>query len=317
MTWRPIPLPRAIVRVAQITAMIGLFGLLWLTIDVQEAARIFLAVDLRWVLAAGMALTVQTLLSAERWRVTAAQLGIIIPPARALREYYLAQFVNQSLPGGVVGDAGRALRSRDQAGLLIAGQAVIFERLAGQIALLAVFLAALPLTFVLPTGFDWPLWLIGPVAVALVIVAALPLGIGAALRMIRPGDHALRRFLARLSLALVARGVLLRQVLLSLGTAIFNLAAFAFCALALDVNLPLLAVGTLVPLILFSMILPLTIGGWGVREGAAALLFPVVGQTASEGLATSFTFGLVIAAAVVPGLIVTWLATNSRGGKPA
>lgn len=304
-------------RAAQIAVLIGLFVLLWLTMDIEEAVRILLAADLRWILAAGAALTVQTVLSAERWRVTAAQLGITIRPARALREYYLAQFVNQSLPGGVVGDAGRALRSRDQAGLLISGQAVIFERLAGQIGLLAVFLLALPLTFILPAGFDWPLWLIGPVTVALVIVAALPLGIAATLWMIGPGDHALRRFLARLHLALVARGVLLRQIVLSLSTAIFNLAAFAFCAVALDVQLPLLAVGTLVPLILFSMILPLTIGGWGVREGAAAILFPVVGLTASEGLATSFAFGLVIAVSVVPGLIVTWLATNDRDEKPA
>lgn len=303
-------------RAVQIALLIGLFVLLWLTMDVEEAARILLAADLRWILAAGFALTVQTVLSAERWRVTAAQLGITIRPAMALREYYLAQFVNQSLPGGVIGDAGRAVRSRDQAGLLVSGQAVIFERLAGQIGLLAVFLMALPLTFILPTGFDWPLWLIGPVAAALVAIAALPLGIGATLWMIGPGDHALRRFLARLSLALIARGVRLKQVVLSLGTAIFNLAAFAFCAVALGVELPLLAIGTLVPLILFSMILPLTIGGWGVREGAAAILFPVVGQAASEGLATSFAFGLVIAVSVVPGLIVTWLATHHRSEKP-
>lgn len=309
---RLIPLSRTVVRAAQIVVMISLFVLLWLTMDGREAARIFFAADLRWILAAAVALTVQTVLSSERWRVTAAQLGIVIRPARALREYYLAQFVNQSLPGGVVGDAGRAIRSRDQAGLLLSGQAVIFERLAGQIGLLAVFLAALPLTFVLPCGFDWPLWLIGPVTVGLVIVAGLPLGIGAAVWIAGPGDYALRRFLARLSLALIARGVLLKQVVLSLGTAIFNLAAFAFCAFALGVELPILAVTTLVPLILFSMVLPLTIGGWGIREGAAVVLFPVVGATASEGLATSVAFGLVIAASVVPGMILTWLATKGR-----
>lgn len=313
MTWWP--LPASVIRVAQIVAMIGLFILLWLTIDVQEAARILLAADLRWILAAGLALTVQTMLSAERWRVTAAQLGITIRPLRALREYYLAQFVNQSLPGGVIGDAGRAVRSRDEVGLLISAQAVFFERLAGQIGLLTVFLTALPLTFILPTGFDWPLWLIGPVAGALVVIAALPLGIGATLWVMGPGNHALRRFLARLSLALVARGVLLKQVVLSLGTALFNLAAFAFCALALGVELPLLAIATLVPLILFSMVLPLTIGGWGVREGAAVILFPVVGQSASAGLATSFAFGLVIVVSVVPGLILTWLAPNHRSEK--
>ena len=80
----------------------------------------------------------QTVLSAMRWRLTARQLGQTIPLTRAIGEYYLAQVVNQSLPGGVVGDAGRAVRARHQAGLRRAGAAVAIERLAGQVALFLV-----------------------------------------------------------------------------------------------------------------------------------------------------------------------------------
>lgn len=299
-----------LIQVAQGVLLIGLFVLLWRTMDGREALNTLLGANLWWIGAAALVLTFQTVLSAQRWRLTAAQLGITIAPVMALREYYLAQFVNQSLPGGVIGDAGRAVRSRQQAGLAMASQAVIYERLAGQAGLLVVFLFGLPLSLVLPSGFVWPSWLAWLVVAGLLGLAAIPFILGLMLRISSSRETALRRVLGKLYQALAAPDVVKAQIVLSLGTALCNLAAFAFCATAMGVSLPLLAVLTLVPIILFSMLLPLTIGGWGVREGAAAVLFPLVGATTSDGLATSVAFGLVIAGAVLPGLLLSWLAAR-------
>jgi hypothetical protein len=55
-------------------------------------------------------------------------------------------------------------------------------------------------------------------------------------------------------------------------------------------------------MILLAMLIPLTIGGWGLREGAAAWLFPLAGATAAEGLAASVAFGLVFLCVALPGL---------------
>lgn len=53
-----------------------------------------------WALLA-LALTLPPLfLSAWRWRLTARLLGLSLDFRRALREYYLALFLNQVLPGG-------------------------------------------------------------------------------------------------------------------------------------------------------------------------------------------------------------------------
>ena len=112
--------------------------MLWQAVDGPAAIALLLQADPILLALAVLALTAQTVLSALRWRLTARALGQIIPVGRALREYYLSQIVNQSLPGGVVGDAGRAVRARHEAGLKRAGQAVLFERLAGQLALFAV-----------------------------------------------------------------------------------------------------------------------------------------------------------------------------------
>jgi uncharacterized membrane protein YbhN (UPF0104 family) len=110
-----------------------------------------------------LALSVQTVLSALRWQLTARQLGIALGTVQAIREYYLSQVVNQSLPGGMIGDAGRAVRSRGQAGLVAAGRPWCSNGLAGQIAMFVLAVAFLA-TLAVPGGLDWPRWLARPSA---------------------------------------------------------------------------------------------------------------------------------------------------------
>ncbi len=309
-------LPRRLIRAMQIAVLIGLVVLIWRAIDVREALAFLSGADPRWLLAAALALTLQTVLSAQRWRITAAQLGVAIPAGTALREYYLSQVVNQSLPGGMIGDAGRAVRMRGDSGLLVSGQAVLFERLSGQLGLLGLLLTGFALTLFAPVGFDWPQQGGAALLGILAVLACVLFGTAVLMGLWGSANHALRRFADAFAHAVLAREVRVQQVVLSVGTALCNVAAFAFCAVALDVALPLLAVVTLVPLILFAMILPLSVSGWGLREGAAALLFPVVGATASAGLATSVAFGLVFLATVLPGVVLPLMRPNTPVARP-
>lgn len=295
---------RHLLRGLQAGLALGLLALLWSVADGQVALGHLAAANPVWLAAALLALTAQTLLSALRWRLTAAQLGVALGRGSAVREYYLAQIVNQALPGGVLGDAGRALRTRGPAGLIAAGQAVLCERLAGQVALLALFGAAAAGTLAVPGGFDWPGWLVPPV------LALLGGGIGAGLVVALAGRHlpgragrGLAALAAAFAAAVWAPAVRLRQAALSLGTAALNIAAFAFCAAAVGAALAPAAALVLVPLILFTMLVPVTVSGWGLREGAAAALLPLAGATAAEGLAASVAFGLVVLIAALPGAV--------------
>ncbi|MBX9717394.1 MAG: flippase-like domain-containing protein, partial [Microbacteriaceae bacterium] len=160
---------RALIVTAQALITIGLLALLWQVADGADALDVLLSVDLSWLLAALAALTLHTVLAAERWRLTAGALGLPLGRGHALREYYLAQLINSTVPGGVVGDAGRAVRSREQAGLTIAAQAVVVERFAGQVAVLATMTIAVTVTTLVPGGLEWPGWMLG-------LAAALTLG---------------------------------------------------------------------------------------------------------------------------------------------
>jgi uncharacterized membrane protein YbhN (UPF0104 family) len=203
----------------------------------------------------------------------------------------------------MVGDAGRAVRARGQAGLLASSLAVAFERLAGQIAMFLAMTAAFAVTFALPGGLDWPRWIAGPLALVILGGAAAPFALKAAGRLPGALGRSAKSLWQKLVRALAARGVWPWQATLSLGTTVSILAAFAFCAEAVGVRLALPEVLGLVPIILFTMLIPLSISGWGLREGAAAALFPLAGASSSAGFAASVAFGIVFVLTVLPGLL--------------
>lgn len=302
-------------KAARVLVLITLFVLLWRSFDGASALILMRDAELGWLILAAMVLAVQTLVSAARWRLTAGKVGVEIGVGFAVREYFLGQVINLSLPGGVVGDGGRAYRSRQSRGFLVAGQAVIFERVAGQLGLIFVFLCGLGLSLLSSANEFWPAWLESTIVWLLTALVATPLVLAAGLHLFGKQTRALRRLLGRFARAIFAKDVVLKQVSLSISTATLNVSAFALCGVALGISMPIWGVATLLPLTLLAMLVPISVSGWGVREGAAAILLPVLGATSSEGLAASVLFGLCFLASTVTGFIVCYaLKYRAIGG---
>lgn len=291
---------------ARLSIAVLLMVLVWWQIGSAETIARLRTADVGWMMAAVAMLWAQTILSALRWRLAAARMGIGITPVRAVGEYFLAQLVNQTLPGGVVGDVARAYRSSDQVGLHRAGQVVIFERAVGQIAMLLILLAGLTLVMLRPGAVTLPPQLVLPVmgvaaAVLLLIIVIL--------------------FIVLARKPLLAIGFLARQMALGLLTAFAILLAFDFSARATGTTLPPIATVSLLPLILFTMVVPVTVSGWGLREGAAATLFPLAGAGAAAGLAASTLFGLMFLTSSLLGVLIfsiheRWNAARGQGVRP-
>jgi uncharacterized membrane protein YbhN (UPF0104 family) len=300
--------------VFQIVFALGLLAVLWRIVDGEEALRLLARAEFWWLLASFCALTLQTALSALRWRLTAGQLGIVLTRGEAIKEYYLAQIVNQAVPGGIVGDAGRAVRSRAQAGLMASSQAVLLERVAGQVALVVLMFVGIGVAALLPGGLSG----LGGLAlvVGLIVVSAV-VGVVALMALARHSTGRLGSGLgswgAAARAAFLPASVRWRQIGLSLATALCNVVGFTFAAWAINSDLPVFTALVLVPLILLAMLVPLTISGWGVRESAAVALFPLAGVAAVEGLAASIVFGLVFLAVTLPGLA---FVSNRRRRAP-
>jgi glycosyltransferase 2 family protein len=87
-----------------------------------------------WALAAAMAITsLTTLCCAWRWSLVAGGLGVDVPLRTAVSAYYRFQFLNSTLPGGVIGDVHRGVLHGRAVGDLGRGlRSVAWERASGQ-----------------------------------------------------------------------------------------------------------------------------------------------------------------------------------------
>ncbi len=305
--------PKIAIRLAQAVVAVALLVVLWRIADGPDAARILATADPWWLALSAVLLLSYTVLAALRWRVTAAPLGIDLSRTEAVSEYFLAQLVNSILPGGVLGDAGRAARSRHQAGLGPATGAVIVERTIGQLAMLATLGAGFAVTVAAPGGLEWPQGIAITVAAVVSGFWMLVLALAVGARRVRPEPGSrLARIIDGLRRCLAEPRVARAQVVLSAGTTLCILAAFACCAAAIGAPLSLAASVAVVPLVLLAMLLPISIGGWGVREGAAVALLPIAGMTGAEAFATSAAFGLMALIAALPGFVAIWTSGRAQ-----
>jgi hypothetical protein len=71
----------------------------------------------------------------------------------------------------------------------------------------------------------------------------------------------------------------------------------------------------LVPLVVLVSMLPVSVAGWGVREGAMVVALGAVGVDRATALTTSVLFGLALAATGIPGGLL-WLYGRRHQGGP-
>ena len=191
--------------------------------------------DPRWALVAIAISFAQFALLAFRWRFTAGRLGLDLPFGTALREYYLATFLNQVLPGGIMGDVSRAWRhgrAAPERRIGPAARAVILERASGQVVMggvAALSFVILPLTF-------------GAVPATLTLAVCGVGGAGLAALLAfgrRPRAGLLATFRREVHTALLARDALPVQLLSSTLVVGTYLATYVVAARAVGVSTPL------------------------------------------------------------------------------
>lgn len=255
---------------------------------------------------------VQVVLSALRWRFTSRRLGHDIAPLKAIREYYVASFLNQTLPGGVGGDAIRAWRMRgnEPGGWRQPAKAVIFERLSGQIAFFILAIVGIIVwPLVTTTDFGQQLRHYLLFAGALLLVAAF------ALSLAKPkwaAESALHEGLAEV---FVRRGAWVVQSITSMSVLMTYVIIFFIAAAATGSHLPWVACLTIIPFCLVAMLIPTGFGGWGTREAAAMALWPLLGAAPVDGLAASITYGWLSLLGTAPGAI--FLAASALKRRPS
>ena len=263
-----------------------------------------------WALAAASAITLlTTVCCAWRWSLVARMLGVDIPLRAAVAAYYRSQFLNSTLPGGVLGDVHRGVAHGRASGDLGRGlRSVAWERASGQAVQVLLTVAVLLL---LPPPA-------GSLRVVVTWVAAAVAGVVLVVVLLRLNPRRVPTRIARavtdLRGSVLSRrawpGIVLASTVASMG----HVAVFVVAVRATGTELP---VGRLLPLamaVLLASAVPVNIAGWGPREGAAAWAFGAVGLSAAQGVTVAVVYGVLALVATLPGAVILMADRRGRDG---
>jgi uncharacterized protein (TIRG00374 family) len=208
-------------------------------------------------------------------------------------------FIGTVLPSTIGGDVLRISRASDDVGSEVAFGSVVLERLTGFVALpLLVGIGFLLRPSIADQKHGWIALVVAGVTLVVLVLILVAAGhpkvagryanSGSWTRFIGAVHNGVDRLRREPRKALP---VLLTAIVYQLSV----IAVFALVFRALDLDIPLVAVVALVPAVLMIQVLPISISGLGVREGAIAFFFAAFGVTAQQALAAGLLwFGALV-----------------------
>ena len=308
-------------RLASTAARFALSGaLLWLLLDRTDTAALMAklaAVDPRWLTAAFALTLVQVVLISWRWAFIMAGLDAAIGVRRALCINLAGFFLSQALPTSIAGDAWRVWKIRTLGfGIGTGLRGVLVDRTTALIGLVVVVLGTAPLLLArMPDpAMRWS------------VAAGLATG-GALLALAVSADRWAGRWASgRLSglaeFGRAVRGLLSRPItaipIVSVSVVVHLLAGVTLWLIAgsLGIAVGLVDCLVLMPPIVLVAGMPLSIAGWGLREGAMVAVFALVGVPMDGALLMSVLLGLLLLLVSLPGGLVLAFSETRGAVRP-
>ena len=325
----------ALLRIVAAALLLG--AVLWL-VDPRAVWRATAGADVRWLALGMLCAVLANAASALRWRMlvgwmdaapavadaaSAADAAHRTPGVGwALAMYFRGVAINALLPGAVVGGDMYRARALTRRGLPLAeaSLSVLFDRLSGLWMLMVLGLLGLAIggwrgapAAVRLAGHG------GPALAAALLLLGAPLVLAGWLKR-RSYQQTHKRDAAdaaavaastdmawpRRLLGLAARPRLLRQIGLQAAASVLvqglSIATLACAGAALGLALPAWAWAAAAAPTFVMATLPVSFGGWGTREAAAALSFGAFGIAPAAATAISMFYGIAALAQALLGV---------------
>lgn len=294
---------------AKAAVTLFLVGLLAYRVDLKPVAERLGRIDVVLVAAATMVMLSQLLLAGWRWSLVIRALGDELRRRAVVRLTLIGQFFNQTLPSAIGGDAVRAwLATYEGLPLGKAINGVLIDRVIALLVLIMIIGVTLPLLADRvpdPAFYGAAAGIVAATAAGLLVfftVSDRATAVLARWRVTAPLARLVADLRCSLSDPVRTAPIVALSVVVHLG--VISVGWLIACALSIDVTLVDCIV--LIPPVVLLTTLPISIAGWGVREGAMVVGFGFLGVAAPEALAMSVVFGLVQVAAGLPGGAI-WL----------
>ncbi len=302
-----------IISVIQIALTVVLLVALARLLDPAKLRQLLQAANPVWLTVGFLILTAQQIISAERWRLVAVALSA--PQYRMWFYLFwqgLSMLCSMVLPSIIGADLVRtyALSGRTPIGMVV--RIVLIDRALGLLALATLVIVSV---LVLPGFFSAQPLLLLSVAIAV----CGPATYLALTRLVPRLRGTQRLVLAARELGLDLRRTVegkgsARVILISLS--LHLLSVFAFLARGNAIGMPevdFVHYLAIVSCALLVTIIPISIGGWGIRESALVIGFGLVSVEPERAFTLSATFGLLV---MLSSAVVALLGTPTFFQKP-
>ena len=258
----------------------------------------------------------QMILAGVRWHIVGIRTGDFFNFFTTMKINAAAMFSNQILPTSIGGDLVKTALAR-QGGLALgrAIRTVLLDRITGLISL--IFLIAATCFFAenyVPK--DWGLNGSQFIIMAILIVLLFTLYNGVKIAKLCQKSKYLKWSIKFLNDA----GALFRSgwtavYTVSISIIIHSMGALCVWVLALELglNINYIIVLAFLPIISLAQLIPISIAGWGVREGAVVSLFTLMGLDPSISLVVSLLWGSsIVLSAVLSGLLWCFMRSGNE-----
>lgn len=262
----------------------------------------------------------QIIIGSLRWRMILNAISgkntPALPAFLGMRIYYISIFFNCCLPGTVGGDVVRVwLTKSDHIPLSLAIHSVIIDRIITLTALFLMVILTLPVLGGL-AGFN-PLYVF-PV-VAIVIAAGIWLLFNIE-RLLKPYGHIrfvhwVLYFVGSLRMMYHRPAASIMSLTLAMvAHSSYCLAAYVL-AHSFSLDITIMQALTLIPPVLLAATIPISIGGWGIREAGTIGMLALIGIPQASALMLSIQLGLLIMLITLPASIL-WLLYRKSSPQP-
>lgn len=257
-----------------------------------------------------MLVNLDRILMAYKWNILLQVKGIALSFGEVVRSYYIGTFWGIFLPSSVGGDVVRAYRvSRQTNNTKEIVSSVIIERLLGMISMFLMGILSAGLFVMLVRPGNW--MIVASLLVSFFLFMGLVF-LSFNTRSVKWFDQQFRFHkkgwigkLAEIYSAYQAyqnhRRPMLRFLLWSLLEQCVPIVCVFFVSQALNLNIPFWSFIIFVPVIIGISKLPVSIDGFGVREGLFVYFFFFVGVTGSSAFLLGFIAHIVAMVSVLPG----------------
>ncbi len=297
----------------RILVSVGLLAAVAVSIDWDGVGDALANASWGLVVLAVITYFVAFVLASIRWHALLHVADVPVSYRGSLRAYLIGMFTNNLLPSGYGGDAVRAwVVSGTGKPLARSLTSVIADRASALLCLLLLaWVAALVKADEIPSGI---VVLLG-IATGLVLAGALVALLIARRRGLgRFLPNAVRPYTAEVANVIRAyehnRRVLAQVLAIGLVYQAIVLTGFWLIAEALQLDLDPAVLAVVIPPVLLAALLPISLAGFGVREGAFVVLLAEFGVSSADATLLSLLAVAAVAIASAPGGVA--IAINPR-----